>query len=447
MSDSRQVHQARRELGRKLAALRASAGLSQQALAQAVHYTRSTVGNVEVGRQNAPRAFWSSCDDVLRAGGQLRDAYDTLHALRAAGRRSEAQAIDIGGRRAVPSASRALTAYIPFLPAALDRPALDWLIDADPGSRLGSSAEAGPVDEAQVAAAAATMERFRHVDHTEGAGVVYRQAEQFVATDLRLLLAARPADQQVAQRLHQLASRSYELIGYQAVDLGADGLAQRHYLHALALARAVGERAFGAYLLAVSLGHLALHCGHPAAGLRMAQTAIQGASGAVTPAVRAAVQAVLARAHARLGDERACTVALTAAETGLAASDAGSEPAWIGYFTAAYLADEVAHCLFDLDRHHAAQREVRQAIASVGAERVRRLAIDTALLASSLARAGQVDEACAYGHDAVDLAARTRSMRGVQRVAQMRVDLAPFVGHTAVTEFVDHFHATLPAAA
>src|SRR5262249_20107353 len=155
-------------------------------------YTRSTVGNVEVGRQNAPRAFWSSCDDVLRAGGQLRDAYDTLHALRAAGRRSEAQAIDIGGRRAVPSASRAPTATMRSRPAPLDRPALDWLIAAAPGSRLGSSAEAGPVDEAQVAAAAATMERFRHVDHTEGAGVVYRQAEQFVATDLRLLLAARP---------------------------------------------------------------------------------------------------------------------------------------------------------------------------------------------------------------------------------------------------------------
>jgi hypothetical protein len=75
------------------------------------------------------------------------------------------------------------------------------------------------------------------------------------------------------------------------------------------------------------------------------------------------------------------------------------------------------------------------------------LAIDTALLASSLARSGQVEQACARGREAVDLAARTTSVRTVQRVAQVRVDLAPYAGLPAVAQFGDYLATHLPSAA
>jgi hypothetical protein len=178
----------------------------------------------------------------------------------------------------------------------------------------------------------------------------------------------------------------------------------------------------------------------------MAQIALKGLPADATPAVRAALRAILARAQARLGDSAGCSEALCNAEAYLASSAPSAEPAWISYLTPAYLADEVAHCMFDLGCHDTAQREVQQAVNGVGAGRVRRLAIDTALLASSLAAAGRVDEACARGRDAADLAARTGSTRAVQRVAQVHADLIPFHGSPPVTELTDYIRATLPTA-
>jgi hypothetical protein len=69
------------------------------------------------------------------------------------------------------------------------------------------------------------------------------------------------------------------------------------------------------------------------------------------------------------------------------------------------------------------------------------------LLASALAGEGQVDEACARAREAVDLAAGLRSARAVQRVAAVRVELAPYDDERAVIELDDYIRAVLPEAA
>ena len=56
--DSEEIREARRALGRQLAAYREAAGLIQQELALKIHYGRSTIANVEIGRQRCSRAFW-----------------------------------------------------------------------------------------------------------------------------------------------------------------------------------------------------------------------------------------------------------------------------------------------------------------------------------------------------------------------------------------------------
>jgi len=50
------VENARPALGGKLAACRRAAGYSQVGIAVVVGYSRSTVANVEVGRQHVPRS-------------------------------------------------------------------------------------------------------------------------------------------------------------------------------------------------------------------------------------------------------------------------------------------------------------------------------------------------------------------------------------------------------
>jgi len=72
---------ARRDLGRRLAALRQAAGLTQVDLAGRVSYSRSTIGNAEVGRGEYSRRFWQRCDRELGADGALLAAHDEFASL------------------------------------------------------------------------------------------------------------------------------------------------------------------------------------------------------------------------------------------------------------------------------------------------------------------------------------------------------------------------------
>jgi hypothetical protein len=57
-----------------------------------------------------------------------------------------------------------------------------------------------------------------------------------------------------------------------------------------------GDRLYGGYLIAVSLAHLALHCGDAEQAARLAAVALRGTDHQTTPGVRAAFRTVLARA-------------------------------------------------------------------------------------------------------------------------------------------------------
>jgi transcriptional regulator with XRE-family HTH domain len=78
--ESPTVENARRDLGAKLAACRRAAGHSQAALATLTGYSRSTVANVETGRQHVPADFWETADAACHAEGALIQASDQVEA-------------------------------------------------------------------------------------------------------------------------------------------------------------------------------------------------------------------------------------------------------------------------------------------------------------------------------------------------------------------------------
>ena len=80
MRQSDAVETARRALGAKLAAYRRAAQLSQDDLARLADYSRSTIANVETGRQHAPRDFWATVDSAVHADGALTKANDEIEA-------------------------------------------------------------------------------------------------------------------------------------------------------------------------------------------------------------------------------------------------------------------------------------------------------------------------------------------------------------------------------
>src|SRR5260370_35748240 len=71
---------ARCTLGVQLAACRRAVGLSQAQLAEKTGFSRSSIANVETGRQHVPRAFWESADTAVSAGGSLVAAHEEVEA-------------------------------------------------------------------------------------------------------------------------------------------------------------------------------------------------------------------------------------------------------------------------------------------------------------------------------------------------------------------------------
>ncbi|TDB93614.1 XRE family transcriptional regulator [Micromonospora fluostatini] len=444
--------------GAELRRLREQAQLSQARLGSMIRFSPDLIRRVETADRFPSRQFVEACDTALAAGGALLRLLPLLEAKRSVDR--EARALRPAAGYVGPVASPPATASgyvehghlvrrVPFQPGVLDRAALDWLnaLHSPNNPTSGRPNSTSRVSEDEFAAAETALAVFRQLDHAQGAGRVHAQVQRYIEGELNRLLAHTSAADPIGRRLFTLAAGFFELCGYQAVDTGAHGLAQRRYLRALRLAQEADDHCYGGYLLAVNIGHLALHCNHPEASLRMAATALTGCEAQATPAIRAALHAVVARAHARLGHETDSVAHLGVAEKQLGRSRPEDEPEWIRYFTSAYLADELAHCFHDLGQPPQTQRHLGDALTSLSPSHVRRVAIDTALLASSLAAAGRIDEACATARQAVDHAAKTASHRCLQRIVDVQVDLDPYRGESEVRELSDYVRHRLPLAA
>lgn len=397
--------------GAEVRRLRQQRGLSQSEFAQLILQGKDLVRKIEAADRLPSHDFVESCDMALGAAGALLRLWPMLERERLVRLSRDPVRPGRGG----------------FSSDATDRPVLDWLLASEPGTQrmLGSGETAD----------AAKLRQLRHADHLHGAGDTYPQLTDYLGRDLTALSSRAP----------QLAVGFLELAGYEAVDLGSDGQAQEHYLRALGIATAAGDWLYGGYLIAVSLAHLALHCGDAQHAVRLASAAIRGTEHSATPAVRAAFHAVLARGHARLGNETACTAALRRVEAGLSRSNPADEPEWIRYFGEADLADEMAHCFFDLGHSARAGQEVAAAIELLDPSRVRRLAMDNALYASGLARDGDIDEACTVGCRSIDHAARTTSFRSAHRITLMMAELHPYADLRPVRDLSEYARSALPS--
>jgi len=106
----------RRDLGRRLAAARRAAGYTQQRLATATGYSRSTVSNAEIGHPDVARVFWIRCDEILRTGRAFELDFEQVRAAErdAAGEPGAAAAAGepaAGGRALSGGTAEALAGY------------------------------------------------------------------------------------------------------------------------------------------------------------------------------------------------------------------------------------------------------------------------------------------------------------------------------------------------
>jgi DNA-binding XRE family transcriptional regulator len=302
--DENTIIEARRTLGRRLAAYRQAAGYGQEEFAPLVHYSRSSLANVETGRQKGSRDFWQQCDELLNTGGGLMTAFGE---------------IETTVRQRRQELARRTT----------HQPAPNPYDDTERGIR------------ARVALAAHESQAF--LAQWESRCLSPQTAEEF-AEDLARLAAEyvhEPLDG-IFDELVSVRDRAYGLLGQQRRTLDTRGLLFVAGLACGMLAHAsidLGDRRSAAHQARVA-SRLATEAGHTgllawilgtrsliAYCLRLPDKAVefasQGESLATSGTGRVRLAALKARGYAMQRNGPAAKLALTATE---AARDATTEP-------------------------------------------------------------------------------------------------------------------------
>lgn len=465
----------RRTLGDLLAARRAAARLTQQQLAQAIGYSRVTVATAESGHRQPAAEFWTRCEDVLDAGGELAQAYRQLAVARglrrreiaeqertariarlagrqaAGGARSSVAALDAGTpmdagadslelvtslRGSIHSAARLwwddiarreLLSDAAFGSTVFAGPVLRWLTAV--GDEHLSAATGRHVGEADVAALSSITQEFRRLDNRHGGGHVRSAVVGFLHANVGPLLREGRYDEPTGRSLLAAAAQLTHLAGWMAYDAEEHGLAQRYLVQALEFARGAGDIGFGGEVLA-GMSHQAIYLGHADHGVDLARAARQTAVRAGIPALIAEAAVTEAHGHARKGDKTATAHALRVAETAFDRDTWSDRPSWLRYLDEAYLSAKFAHCFRDLNQPDTAASFALKSL-NMDDAFVRGRAFNTVLLATIRVQQGELEQAAAAGNDALALTSRLRSSRSDQYLRDLKRRLAP---HTAVPQ-------------
>jgi tetratricopeptide (TPR) repeat protein len=285
---------------------------------------------------------------------------------------------------------------------------------------------------------------FRELDNRLGGGRVRSAVMQYLTDEITPVLAQGQFSADIGTRLAGVAAELAQLAGWVAYDTGLHGHAERYLTLALSFARHAGDDGLGAEILAAK-AHQAVYLGRPAEAVDLARAAQVTARRAALPTLLAECCVMEAHGHAAANNARACARALSDAETAFERSARHNDPGWLRYFDEAYLAARMAHCFRDLGESRHAEHYARRSLDMDG-RFVRGKAFNLSLLATTLADQGDIEQACAVGAQAVDLAAGLRSVRSVQYIRTLQRALRGAADAPAVRELTDRVEQCLPAA-
>jgi hypothetical protein len=283
----------------------------------------------------------------------------------------------------------------------------------------------------------ATVEMFRELDNRFGGGHAREALIRYLQGDaIRLLRGRYPAT--VARALLSAVAEATQLAAWMTYDsTPTSPQAQRYYIQALGLAQAGGDRLLGAGILD-AMSHQATYTGRFRDAANLAQAARAGTTGVATATLTAHFHTMEARALARLGEAKACDLALAAAVTEYERRKPQADPAWFQYFDEAELSAEFGHCLRDLSR---AKEATEYAGRSVGASPDGRFArsdfFATMVLADSYLTSGEAKQACETVLVALAAGEQIRSGRCVNYLREFRDHLVIADGTAAVRAFRD----------
>src|ERR1022692_1752358 len=256
--DTEVTGDARQALGAELAAYRHAAGHSQARLARLTGYSRSTVANVETGRQRVPRDFWEGADTALQTGGVLAAGSDEISTAARGGLRAAARSVsaarqartwqpDLGSSPgAAPDGADSCTEHArsapvsfcapgpepPAAPGAESSPAsasapARWPQPAggSPAGHTGRPRQASPGDVARLRS---MRQHLKAIDNAHGGGAVLPMAVWYLRTEITPLLNGSRSDSG-SRSLLEVASEFHHDAGWAAYDCGSQQLAIEYF--------------------------------------------------------------------------------------------------------------------------------------------------------------------------------------------------------------------------
>ncbi|MET8263966.1 XRE family transcriptional regulator [Micromonospora arida] len=319
------------------------------------------------------------------------------------------------------------------------------------GAGLLGSTEIGQprrVGAADVARLNAVLELYRSVDYECGGGVLYREVARFAESVYRMLDWSHPAG--LAPSLVAAVATARHLAGWTALDAGRHDDAQRHFVageRAALMAEDVPLAAMIRYSQAKQLQHLR----HDQDALATLQLAHAQLGSYATPAVKALLWGAEAASIAALGDHQGAVTTLGKASDAFELINNEREPDWMGFYDRGELFAQYGRVYRDRARRDSVQaseavRWVRDAIAAFGPANVRSTVLNEVGLCSALFLADEPEQALAVGAQVLERSQEMSSKRVVDRVVNLRRDLARHRELPEVAEF-DRVLATRAAVA
>ncbi|MFI8326224.1 transcriptional regulator [Streptomyces sp. NPDC085529] len=295
--------------------------------------------------------------------------------------------------------------YLVSAPAVTGTPAVMpvWEWENPPEDTDVSRTGLTRVEPADIALLMAARAHYEQMYRKAGGIATRARIVGFLTTEAAPRLRGSYSDA-LGRALHRATGGLVAVAGICAYDADAHGLAQRYFQQALRLAKASGDRAFGAYVIALMVNQ-SLLLGEFRQAVAFAEAALRAADGTITPALAADLTAMQAKAYARLGDGRAALDCIRRAEAAAERIAPAAEPAETGYVQPGLVNVQVAEALLSLgDLAGAYEQAARAARApSHDRGRVHRLA----LLCQVELRQGEADSAA---RTAVEMTERARGM-------------------------------------
>ncbi|RGC69752.1 Protein involved in sporulation [Micromonospora sp. MW-13] len=286
----------------------------------------------------------------------------------------------------------------------------------------------------------AVLELYRSVDYESGGGLLYREVAHFAESVYGMLDWSHT--QALTSSLVASVAAARQLAGWTALDAGKHSDAHRHFVAAERAALAADDAPLAA-MIRYSQAKQLQHLRHNRDALATLQLARAHVGVQATPAVKALLLGAEAASLAALGAHREAVTTLGKASDEFDRIDGGREPEWMSFYDRGELLAQYGRVYRDLarrDETHApeAVRWVESAIAAFGPANVRSTLLNEVGLCSALFLADQPEQALTVGTRVLNQARSMSSRRVIDRVGNLRRDLAR---HRKVPEVAEFEHS------